>query len=66
MKKNSMKKRPLAFNRARALARFTRLRGRGVTIELAPSGIVVNAESPEELERETDREIVKRAGDDEN
>lgn len=51
-----------AFDRERAVARFRHLKGRAVEIDLVPSGIVVDAKSPEELERETNREIVERAG----
>lgn len=50
------------FNRERAGARFRRLKGRSVEIDLVPSGIVVDAKTPAELETETNREIVRRAG----
>ena len=40
--------------------------GRAIEVTLIPSGIIVPAKTPEELERETSREFVKRAGETEN
>lgn len=57
---------PEPLDRARATTRFTRLYGRNVEIVYLPSRVVVNARTPEELERETDKEFVRRAGDDQN
>jgi hypothetical protein len=55
-----------ALDKARAVAKLTHLKGRNVELNLVPSGIEVRAESPEDLERETDKEVVRRAGTREN
>ncbi len=56
----------IPLDKERAVSKLTRLKGRAVEVYYVPSRVVVEARTPEELERETDREIVRRAGDDEN
>ncbi len=56
----------IPLDKDRALSRFIRMRGRAVEVITVPSGIVVKAETPAELERETNREIVRRAGETKN
>lgn len=54
------------LDKARATSRFMKFNGRAIEVTLIPSGIIVPAKTPEELERETSREFVKRAGETEN
>jgi len=55
-----------ALDKARAVAKLTHLKGRNFELSLIPSGVEVKAESPDDLERETDKEIVRRAGTERN
>jgi hypothetical protein len=54
------------LDKARATSRFMKFNGRAIEVTFIPSGIVVPAKNPEELERETDREFVRRAGETES
>jgi hypothetical protein len=54
------------LDRARAVAKFTRLKGRSVEINLVPSGVIVAAGTPAELESATNEEFARRAGRDRN
>jgi hypothetical protein len=54
------------LDKERAIGKLTRLKGRGVEVNFVPSGVVVEASTPEELVRETDRELVRRSGDSKN
>jgi hypothetical protein len=54
------------LDKERAVAKLTRLKGRGVEVNFVPSGVVVEAGTPEELVRETDKELVRRSGDAKN
>ena len=55
------------FSREKAMAKFRSMSHRGTDVNFEPSGIVVDAKNPEELEAETDREIVRRTkGEPEN
>jgi hypothetical protein len=49
------------LDKARAIRKLTSLKGRSVDVEFVPSGIEVKAETPAELERETEREVVRRS-----
>lgn len=56
----------IPLDKARAIAKLTRLKGRSVEINLVPSGVIVNAESPAELEPATNEEFARRAGNTRN
>lgn len=45
------------------MARFRSMSNRGTTFGVVPSGVIVEARSPEELEANTDREVVRRTKD---
>ena len=51
------------FDREKAMARFRSMSHRGTTFGVVPSGVVVEARNPEELEANTDREVVRRTKD---
>lgn len=56
----------LPLDKSRAAARLMNFKGRAVEVTFIPSGIVVPAKTPEELDRETAKEIVRRTGSTEN
>lgn len=51
------------LDREKATARFRAMSNRGTTFGVVSSGIVVEARNPDELEANTDREIVRRTKD---
>ncbi len=53
---------PEKIDRARAVARFGKLVGRGVTLGFRAWGPVVDAETPEELRREVEHALAAETG----
>lgn len=56
----------IPLDKSRATSRLMNFKGRAVEVTFIPSGIVVPAKTPEELEQGTDLEIARRAGSTEN
>lgn len=54
---------PEPFNREKAMVKFRSMSNRGTKFGVVPSGVVVEARNPEELEANTDREVVRRTKD---
>jgi hypothetical protein len=58
---------PEPFNRDKAMAKFRSMTNRGTTVAFVPSGVVVDAKNPAELEEKTNEEIARRTrGEPEN
>jgi hypothetical protein len=54
------------LDKGRSVAKLTHLKGRAIEVYYVPSGIEVEAKTPEEMEAATNEEIVRRSGKTEN